>query len=288
MKLKKLNHYIFLMSTIGIIFFSGKTYAAMECELCKQLMIEGDKIFDANPNITNDEYVNLLEKRCTELPDPYIAQCQIMVGNYGYITYQSQLSGAYSPDEICMSIALCEDSGGSTSTQYTCNCGPNAKSIWANLPTCTSSSTDNCIVSKNANGIVVRTKNATPYESACTFCGCVINSDNEWTYSENRIVKRPAPTFSNMGSTTCQFTEGYEYACADGSYYTGGTDSTIQCAECPWLCDKTNDVCMPGNTTIGNRDPITACYLLKAQLEQLTLADNSGDYVITDTCYYTK
>lgn len=171
------------------------------------------------------------------------------------------------------------------SVEYTCNCGHATSSVQDISPQCASSASTNCIVSSWENGFTYRADYpGYYYEAPCITCGCR-EYNGEWEYYTNNITRRETYSYHETSESICQFTSSYEYGCANGAYYVSGSYEDTQCTPCPELCDK-DDICMPGQTSDGNKNQITACHLLQIQTEGLNYQDQTGEYIITGDCYW--
>ena len=176
---------------------------------------------------------------------------------------------------------------------YICNCGAQLidNSWLLDRPTCGAAPdylTEYCVLSKSNTSFTYRMP-TTAGIPACNLCSCG-SKTGTWVAGSNGALTKTTTKTESTSSTRCDWTTEIEAACNSGYYGLYEPDFMIYaCEECPWLEDKYGTM-IHGMTEYANTSPnITACYIPKEQVETgAWFEDASGDYVITDDCYYVE
>ena len=179
-------------------------------------------------------------------------------------------------------------------TDIECNCGPLTEhsSVLYTYPECSRTETENCIIiDMDTDNFIVRRESGFNPIYPCSFCDCQSGRAGSWRTTTNGAMIQEIYKGIDTTSFKCDVVvDDVEVACQSGYYDPREPDFMIyECEECPWLEDKYGTM-IHGMTEYANTSHnITACYIPKEQVETgAWFEDASGDYVITDDCYYVE
>ena len=171
---------------------------------------------------------------------------------------------------------------------YKCGCG--SHSDLYNRPTCYAPPdylTEYCIVSKTNDTFTYRVPDGINTK-ACSLCWCYGYTDS-WRSGTNGALVRTVYTAKDTSATQCDYSYEDEAACNSGYYGLHEPDFMVYaCEECPWLEDKYGTM-LHGWTEYANTNTdITDCYIRKEDTATgVWFEDDTGQYAITDDCYYS-
>jgi len=170
--------------------------------------------------------------------------------------------------------ATCDSDSTNPGIIYKCDCEMSAEFIGK---TCSKYSTIPCVLSGTVSGSTdyrvcsYKSLSANP----CQACNCK-TSTGSWQTAGNHVV-RQLRVSTTAGQYSCSANSSYYYGCSAGYYQYTGSGSGIVCADCP------SSGGVPGTNAEGTTD-ITTCYIPA----NTKLTDDTGRFVYTGNCYYTK
>lgn len=148
--------------------------------------------------------------------------------------------------------------------------------------------TEYCVVSKSGSSFTYRMPDNYGGLSACAICHCY-GDVGEWQNGNNGAIFRQVYSATSTSTLECTTTYSTEVACKSGYYDPREPDFMVyECYECPWLEDKYHTM-LHGWTEYANTNTdITDCYIRKEDTATgVWFEDDTGQYAITDDCYYS-